>query len=124
MVKVFLFNGFIYAVLFTFDFFINLIPEWHLLCAFYLIQSVIIYQISYLLRKNTTILSMQVYMINVTTKFLLTGFYTLFMFNQGINDGVTFIYLLMLLYLFHLLFELNVLLTNLRSQNNSPRNKR
>ena len=124
MVKVFLFNGFIYAVLFTFDFFINLVPEWHLLCAFYLIQSVIIYQISYLLRKYTTILSMQVYMINVTTKFLLTGFYTLFMFNQGINDGVTFIYLLMLLYLFHLLFELNVLLTNLRSQNNSPRNKR
>ncbi len=89
---------------------------------FFLVLSAVLFQIRFFLGKVKDVLPMHLYMISSGVKFLACGFFALFMLKMGVTDTTNFIILMMMMYLFHLLFELNILLTNLRPQNNSIRN--
>lgn len=122
MTKLIFANSCLYLVLFSFNYLVGLNTEWEIMFLFFLVLSFILFQIRFFLGKVKDVLPMHLYMISSGIKFLSCGLFALYMLQNEVESNTEFIILMMLMYLFHLLFELNVLLTNLRPQNNSIRN--
>lgn len=122
MIKLILANSILYGVLFLFNYFVGLVVEWNIMYLFFLVLSLILFQIRFFVRKVKDVLPMHLYMISAGIKFLTCGLFALYMLQVGVSNLEMFIILMMMMYLFHLLFELNILLTNLRLQNKGTRN--